>query len=296
MILEKKIPLRYLLQKAKGDLIFVSIFSISIATFTEFLTISYNFPFSIPAFLGTAISLVLSFKLSQSYDRWWEARKIWGAIVNDSRTLVIQLKSFCNKPDHVAIKVISYRQICWCHVLTKRLRDLPLFGDMKSFLSQDDISKLEFSKNIPMAIIDLNSLDINKLYQNDFVSPFQQIQLDKTLVRLCESLGQAERIKNTVFPKQYRMFLHFFIYIFIITLGFALSGLKFYFEIPLLISITLPFLLLEKTALLLQDPFENRPDDIPMTNISKTIEANIKELLDEDAITQEETTDEFYMM
>lgn len=67
---------------------------------------------AIPALLGTSISLLLSFKLSQSYDRWWEARKIWGAIVNDSRSLVRQLLAFAGEPMDVS-KRIGRRQMAW---------------------------------------------------------------------------------------------------------------------------------------------------------------------------------------
>ena len=93
MILEKRIPITYWFKIIKWDLLIVSVFSTVVYFFSKYL-IDLNIPISIGTFLGTAIALLLSFKLSQSYDRWWEARKIWGSIVNDSRTFVIQLKTF----------------------------------------------------------------------------------------------------------------------------------------------------------------------------------------------------------
>jgi putative membrane protein len=96
MILERKIPLTYWLRTIKWDLLIVSVFSLTVYFTSEYL-IDLSIPISIGAFLGTAISLLLSFKLGQSYDRWWEARKIWGAIVNDSRTLVMQIQTFTDK-------------------------------------------------------------------------------------------------------------------------------------------------------------------------------------------------------
>ncbi len=93
MITNKRIPIDYWFNKIKWELLIVTMLSTSIYFISEY-AIDISVPLSIGVFLGSAIALLLSFKLSQSYDRWWEARKIWGAIVNDSRSLVIQLKSF----------------------------------------------------------------------------------------------------------------------------------------------------------------------------------------------------------
>ena len=95
MLLEKPLPLAYIFDKIRVDFIFLVVISIVGALLVEYeRPYLPKLPVAIPAFLGTAISLILSFKLNQSYDRWWEARKIWGAIVNDSRTLVRQALTF----------------------------------------------------------------------------------------------------------------------------------------------------------------------------------------------------------
>src|SRR5215203_4719720 len=94
MLLTKLPSIFYVLNKTKVEFVYTLI----IALLVSFLTYNYHshipqMPISIPAFLGTAISVLLSFKLSQSYDRWWEARKIWGGIVNESRSFTLQLQS-----------------------------------------------------------------------------------------------------------------------------------------------------------------------------------------------------------
>ena len=91
MLLDQGIKFNYVLKKIKVDIIIVA----AVGLLTHFLTsktihLLPEMPLGIPAFLGTAISVLLSFKMNQSYDRWWEARKVWGAIVNDSRSLVVQ--------------------------------------------------------------------------------------------------------------------------------------------------------------------------------------------------------------
>lgn len=127
------------------------------------------------------------------------------------------------------------------------------------------------------------------------MSIFSQIQLNNTLVNFSNAMGMAERIKSTIFPVTYRIFLHFFIYIFIATLSIALRDIKSYFEIPLLLTISTMFFLLEKSATHMQDPFRNRPTDTPMTAIARTIEINIKELLKESEIPKPQQPEKFYL-
>src|SRR5688572_5358587 len=125
MLLNKHIPVRFIFQKVKWEIIYVLVIALIVYYVTkQFRDVIPVMPLSIPAFLGTAISVILSFKLSQSYDRWWEARKIWGSIVNDSRTLVLQLQSFLAAGNDQAIEAIARRHIAWCYSLGQNLRGL----------------------------------------------------------------------------------------------------------------------------------------------------------------------------
>jgi len=95
MLLNKGIPLSYVVKKVKAELMIVTLIGLLVYYATNLFKDKIPpMPIGIPAFLGTAISVILSFKLNQSYDRWWKARKIWGNIVNDSRNLVLQLQAF----------------------------------------------------------------------------------------------------------------------------------------------------------------------------------------------------------
>ena len=281
MILEKRIPLNYLFDLAKADLLVVILVSTALTIVTNHFNIEYEFPISIPAFLGTAITLVLSFKLNQSYDRWWEARKIWGAIVNDSRSLIVQLIEFTDEPDNELVKQIGHLQIAWCYSLTNALRKLPPAEQASKLVPTDEWRTIVEQDNIPLGIHLGIAKRVNALRAAGKLNEFQQVQIDQTLVRLTASMGKAERIKNTVFPKKYRLFLHFFIYIFIGTLDIAITDLVHaIFEVPLVVIISLPFFMLEKTAISLQDPFENKPNDTAMSTISTAIDRNIRQLLD----------------
>ena len=123
MIINSAIPLKYLFNKVKLELIYVLIIAVVVYYITHIFQNNIpEMPLTIPAFIGTSISILISFKLNQSYDRWWEARKIWGSIVNDSRSLILQFKQYL--PDNENINKIAYRQIAWCYALGESLRGL----------------------------------------------------------------------------------------------------------------------------------------------------------------------------
>ncbi len=280
----------------KYDLIIILSVSLSALFITEkYQELLPNMPLTIPAFIGTAISILLSFKLSQSYDRWWEARKAWGAIVNDSRSLVIQLQSLTSKGNDEKIKKIAFRQIAWCYSLGQSLRGLNPTDNLDGFISDEDLKEIKKHNNKPLALLQLNASDIKQLKETNQLDIFSQLQLDNTLIRLCDAQGKSERIKTTVFPVTYRLFLHAIIYLFVVTLAVALR-VDGFFEIPLLVAISSAFFLLEKSATHMQDPFENKPTDTAMTSIAKTIEINIKQLLNEIELTIQEKQDKFYLL
>lgn len=302
MLLEKRIPFRYFFKQVKYDLLFVLI--MSLVTFVlkkMFGDLMPNIPVSLPAFLGTAISLLLSFKLSQSYERWWEARIVWGAIVNDSRNLVNQVLHFSSpeaEDDGYSIrKAICYRQIAWVHCLGQSLRKLDPMNNTKDYIPETEVDYIERHINKPLALLDLHSRDVAALYKKGWINSFQQVQLNQTIVELCNSMGRAERIKNTVFPVTYRQILHYFIYVFLLIMSLALLEIDSLWEIPLDLLIAMPFFLIEKTAKYMQDPFMNKPTDTSVTALAITIETNIKQILQDKNLPQaNDLSNAFYVM
>ncbi|TDO24547.1 bestrophin family protein [Pedobacter duraquae] len=297
MLLKKPLPLSYIFNKVKYELTYVLVIGLVVYYLTtRFDSFIPEMPLGIPAFLGTAISVILSFKLNQSYDRWWEARKIWGSIVNESRTFILQLQSFVDKSRHTDIKQIGYRQIAWCYSLSQSLRGLDPVANIDDFLSEEDLLHIGKHNNKHLAILQLNTLHITDLREKDKLHIFGHVQINNTLVNFSNAMGMAERIKTTVFPVTYRYFLHLTIYLFLITLSISLRDIESYFEIPLLLVISAAFFLLEKTASHLENPFSNLPTDTAMTTISRTIEINIKQLLNEQDIPQPLSQESFYIL
>jgi putative membrane protein len=206
------------------------------------------------------------------------------------------LQSFIIKGNDRDIRQIAFRHIAWCFSLGQSLRGLDPIKDLGKFISEEDIKKISMHKNKPLALLQLNTLQIAELKNSGKTDILSQIQLNTTLVNFSNAMGMAERIKSTVFPVTYRVFLHFMIYIFVIILSIALGEIIPAFEIPLLLIISLCFFVLERTATQLQDPFENHPTDTAVTTIATNIEINIKQLLNEVDIPDSFQPNKFYSL
>ncbi|MBV8325173.1 bestrophin family ion channel [Chryseobacterium sp.] len=282
MLLNTKIPVWGFIKRIKYDLITISLFSILIgliANYGDYFAM-IEIPIALVAIIGTAISLLLAFRISQSYNRWWEARIVWGSIVNNSRTLIRQVQEFLPETELEEIKGFAERQIIWNFALGESLRKVSVFSSKVQKYLED--YKIE-AYHIPNALLIQHSQQLKRLAEADKITEYRQIQIDTTLLRLCNAMGKCERIKNTVFPAAYSMLIHFLIYIFTILLPFTFHYNMGFVNILLTAGIPMIFIAIEYTSILMQDPFENTPLDIPMTSLSKTIEANIKQQLNEKA-------------
>lgn len=285
MLLRNNIPLTYIFGKIKTELIFVIAYSIGIVILYEnFHVTRISIPIAVPALLGTIISLLLAFRSNQAYDRWWEARIIWGAIVNDSRTLSRQIVSFIDNPyglediEHFKVRFIK-RQIAWCNALSQSLRGFKAQKGLERYLEKNELSYIKNQRNVTVALLELHAMDLKKALNEGWINEYQQIEIDKTLTALCNHMGGSERIKNTIFPVTYSKYINMSIHLFIILLPFGLIEYFGYMEVPLVIAIATFFLLVEKMAVHLQDPFENKPTDTPTTTICRNIEKDLCQLI-----------------
>ena len=302
MLLNKKIPFKYLFHQVQYDLLRILILSTALYIIKIFLIDYTPMPLTIPAILGTSISLLLAFELNQSYDRWWEARKIWSGIVNDSRSLILELKGFITdkalegNETQLIFRRMAFRQIGWCYCLGQSLRGLNALEHLEEFVKQKDLNELKDQYNKPLYLLMLHMNDLKILRQNNSINDYQQIKIQNTITRLCDSMGSSERINSTVFPITYSKFIHFFIFLFISALSLALVETAGIWEIPISLILATPFFLLEESAKLMQDPFRNRPTDTPITTIARYIEINIKQLLHEKEVPQPLPPGPFYIL
>jgi len=287
MLLKKRIPMKYVLGKIKVEIVLVLAYTILFEVFHHyFINLPVDIPIAIPTMIGTIISLLLAFKSNQAYDRWWEARIVWGAIVNDSRSLIRQVLTFYKDPDF-SVEASEFkenfakRQIAWCYSLGQALRNKDAIKPIEGLMSDEEIKYIKNHQNVPNAILMLHARDLRNAKNDKRFNAYQQVEIDNTLSRLCDHMGKCERIKNTIFPTTYSMYIRLTLCLFILLLPFGLTSVLSWFAIPLITAIGAAFFLIERMAIHLQDPFENRPTDTPVTAIANTIEKNIKQMLNE---------------
>lgn len=287
MLLKKNIPIGYVFGKIKWELLAVTIYSVGIVVlYQNFHFTRITMSISVPMILGSVLGLLLAFRSNQAYDRWWEARNTWGAIVNDSRSIARQALSF-PAADYALDEVRQWqerfirRQIAWCYSLTDALRGGRGTDGLERHLPKRELQNVSAYSNVPAALLNGHSQDVAYALEQGWINPMQGAELDRSITRLCDQMGRCERIKNTVFPSTYSLYIHLALNFFLLLLPFALIKEMGMVEVPLVIAIAALFLLVEKMAIHLQDPFENRPTDTPMLALSNVIERDLKQALRE---------------
>lgn len=292
MLLNKKISIWYFIDQIKNQILLIVILAVGTGLLDLHpIFTKITIPLSIPAILGTAVSLLLAFRTAQSYERWWEARTVWGAIVNDSRSFIRLINQFVPQ-DGADVKIFAERQIVWVYALGEALRKQPFTNKVVEYLHTHQINAV----NIPNAILDEHSYHVRQIAEKGLISDFKEVQLNEVLMRLCDNMGKCERLKNTVFPRAYSILIHTLIYVFAFILPFGLEDSQLTLEIITTIIIPLIFVAIEKTAIIMQDPFENTPVDTPMTSIAQTIEINILQMIKEKDIPVRKENNTYFEM
>lgn len=241
--------------------------------------------------LGGALAIFLGFRNSSAYDRWWEARKIWGAIVNDSRTFTVLTLNYIiptKDSDSETIKALQkrmvYRHLAWIYTLKSNLRKQEVETEKKQWLEEADLNYLDGKSNVPSQILALQTAEIKQAYEAGLLSDFRYVEMGKLISRMYDWQGKCERIKNTIFPYYYNYFTRLFLWVFMACLPFALVSIMEWIAMPLSVAISFVFGILEKTGIVTENPFEGRAADTPMTSLCRTIEIDLREMLGDENI------------
>lgn len=232
----------------------------------------------IHSLLGFVISLLLVFRTNSAYDRWWEGRKQWGALVNNCRNAAIKLKAHLPASETESLKLFETLIPAYVDAMKEHLRKgvdvekLELGGYM-------DQSKLENSSHVPNQIALRLYKELNQLYVNNKISGDQLITLDKEIKSFTDIIGACERIKNTPIPFSYNIFLKKFIFVYTLTLPFGLANDFHYWAVPISTFVLYVFGSLELLAEEIEDPFGNDENDLPTDNLAEKIRLHVKEII-----------------
>lgn len=255
-----------------------------------------SLPFSIAAILGSALAIFIAFRNNSAYGRWWEARTLWGGIVNSSRVLARLIITFtdshAHQPNYDPARSERFKRdmvhalIAWVHALRLHLRKQEDWEQLRDLLSAEDYAEVSRAQHKPNAIHLLTGRRIYQAMGNGTLGGFDSFQMEGQLLALANYQGGCERIKNTPLLRQYDYFTRVFLYTFMLLLPFALIGDFARLEIahlmiPVSVIISFVFAIIGKVGEVNEDPFENRITDVPLSALCNTIERDLREMLGE---------------
>ena len=223
--------------------------------------------------LGFVISLLLVFRTNTAYDRWWEGRRMWGNLVNNSRNLAIKLSVILEDEKdrkYFRIMIPSYASI-----LHKHLND----SDTGKQLFDDLDLEIDHHKHKPNQVAKMMFQKINDLYETKKISGDQLIVLNGEIQSFTDICGACERIKNTPIPYSYSAFIKKFIFFYVMTLPFGYSFSLGYYVAPVVVFIFYVLASLELIAEEIEDPFGTDENDLPTKKMAENIKKHVEELI-----------------
>ena len=288
MYIKKNISFKVILREEWKHSIFVLVYGSAIYLTYEFFKIeAFELHFLPIGTLGTMVAFLLGFKNNAAYDRWWEARKIWGGIVNMSRTMSAQVTAYIGYNDNeISItsskKEILNRHLAYINALRLQLRKEETWGEIKDFLSDQEYEFIMTKSNKATHLNILQAKHFEELRRLDKIENFRLYELMNTIEKLYDLQGKAERIKSTPLMRHYAFFTSAFVWLFILLLPFGFIGENIkWVGVPLFFMVATIFNMIDKSGSLTEDPFENEFNDVAISSICNTIEIDIKEILQE---------------
>ena len=296
MIVKRNFNPIKVIQYVKTELIFSVAIAVTVFVLHKQGVTAISIPFSIAAILGSALAIFIAFRNNSSYSRWWEARTLWGGIINSSRVLARLIITFTDSHAHQQNydknrsenfkKEMIYKVIAWVHAMRLHLRKQDNWQELKPFLTEQEYTEFQKSQNKPNFIHLISGKKIYEAMSNGTLGGFDSFQMEGQLLALANYQGGCERIKNTPLLRQYDFFTRVFLYTFILLLPFSLINdfTKMnidYLMIPVSVIISFVFAIIGKVGEVNEDPFENRITDVPLTAMCNTIERDLREMLGE---------------
>ncbi|MGA7437155.1 MAG: bestrophin family ion channel [Luteibacter sp.] len=277
MILPGRAHLGHILRYVGRPLALLFAWDVAVTAFWYFAHPRWTaeFPALPITLLGSAVAVYLSFRNTTAYARWWEARTLWGAMVNASRTLAREALSLM--PSRGTAVTVAHRQIAYVQALRLHLRRQSPWEELAPRLPAGDIERLQQVSNVPNAILSGTA----ELMASAKPEPILWAALTRTLSDISNAQGGMERIKNTPLPQQYATYPAIFTHGFCLLLPLSLvESLGIWTPLGSTVAGFL-FLALLQIGNDMQNPFENLDDDVPMSTLTRAIEIDLRDMLGE---------------
>jgi len=247
---------------------------------------------------GVALGILLAFRNNAAYDRYWEARGLWGRQVNASRTFARQLVVFfqyvpegndrnsrsevesCQKREQY-IQEMTYRIIAFSHALRHHLRGEEPWAELPELLPAWEVAQLKEMRNVPAGILMQIGAGLSQARREGWADTITLQALDQTLTEFAAIQGGCERIRNTPLPPVYTQLGHKLVLLYCTLLPFGLVTEVQLFTPLVVIVIGFAVLKLSRITHLLENPFGLRANDLPLTALCRTIEIDLRQALAE---------------
>lgn len=290
MLVNQNLSLSRILQTTwKTDILIIVTCVIVFVIQQKVVPHAIQIPATLATLLGTAIAFFVGFNNNQAYDRWWEARTIWGALVNDCRSWSRQVLQYTSKRTNddadmpMIRKRLVFRQIAFVYTLKGNLRN-SADEYFKKYLTVEELEAVSREVNIPNAILSLSANDIEELSRKRAIDPFRFFQLNQLITAFTDHMGQSERIKNTVFPTSYIYFTRLFIWVLVVFTTLILAANIGGWSILIGWIVGFVFHAAHLNGMGLVNPFVETPTGVPLNQIARTIEINLLQMLGEEDI------------
>jgi ion channel-forming bestrophin family protein len=277
------------------------------------------FPFTIIALLGTATAFIITFRNQETYNRTWEARQIWGATMSASRSWVMMCKDYTDNKERS--QDLINRHFAWLTALRYQLRtrrtweninekysrefkryysipemETPIEEELKKYISQEEISSILTANNKAAQLMSLQSNALKNMRHEGLLDEFRFLDMHGALREFSDHQGRSERIKNFPYPRQYATVNNLFLKLFCILLPFGLleefdklnndvegilEGYMVWLVVPFSVLVSWVFTSLEQVGESTENPFEGGANDVPISQMSRTVEIDIRQMLGE---------------
>lgn len=278
-----------------------------------------DIPWAIIGLVGTSAAFIVGFTNTQTYRRTDEGQQMWTSIFSQSRAWGLISRDFFNNPEKS--KLLIYRHIAWLTVLRYQLREeriwesvgkkhnaeyqqyytipewkTPLESELINYLQDDDLRHIINTNNKATQIMALQSGTIKQLYEQGEIAVLQFVEMERAIRDFYTQQAKAEQIKNSPYPRQYAIINTFFVWLFCIILPFGMlkdfdqlnnevqgimKGYMVWLVAPFSTLISWIYTSLEQVGESTENPFEGSANDVPISQMSRSIEIELREFLGE---------------
>ncbi|MEM6345733.1 MAG: bestrophin family protein [Bacteroidota bacterium] len=259
------------------------------------LNLSIEIETSVFTLLGVFLSLLLVFRTNSAYDRWWEGRKQWGALINHTRGLAVLINGMTRKEDEVNRRFFARSISSYVLALSDHLRNNSNH-DLILRYSDEQIDELRQLEHVPNKIVNDMWTRIETMYADGFIDGFQLTTLKPETQSFLDIQGACERIKATPIPFAHNFFIKLFILAYCFLVPFAMIPMVGFYSIPLSMFVAYALVGIEYISVEIEEPFGLDCNDLPTHNLALKIEKNVHEILAVELDRQENEQKEQYIV